>query len=97
MTAEDESVVRRLVAEELRTGLPVALDFFRRQQDSGKSDVRLAFDQNYILYNATNARSSNPPPRGSILMADAGTTPNRVIALYLSTGGSLVEVFAKVI
>lgn len=94
---EIKTFVEQLVAEEVRKQAPFIMDTLSLQSTSRQSDIKSALDDNYILYNTTNARSVTPPPRGSLIMIDAGATPNRAIALYLSTGNSLVEVFAKVI
>jgi hypothetical protein len=63
--------------------------------DHNKNPSFLSFEQNYRVYNATNV--TIVPPKGAIVMVDAGTTPTRAIALYLSIGNQFVEIFSKVI
>ncbi len=99
---EDE--IQSIVEDRVRSVLFQALSPFQTRIEALEQStarrpphpIKMAFDDHFDLYNATGAVPTKMP-RGSIVMVDAGTTPNRVIALYLSAGTSMVEIFAKVI
>ena len=76
---------------DIRAGVMGVLDALMR----GKPPERVAFTENFKIYNATSIGDIRP--RGTLFVTDVGTTPSRSVALIYSDGKVHVELAAKVI
>lgn len=92
---EIRQTVRNSLQNETVSMFGKEMDRYNERKNVGKDISLVNFLDNYHVYNATLI--NRIPPKGAIIIADEGTTPTRVIAVYLSLGDSLVEISAKVI
>lgn len=103
MSPSDYAEVKRLTQEgidrALREQLPRSFAQFQSRlalvERSTNTIEFQSLAEGYKKYNATAI--SQVLPYGTFAVVDTGTTPTRLIALYMSVGDKYVEVFTKTI